>query len=569
VEYIPGQALVLLRSDTKEVSAKRLATAEGTSFIARVAKSAGAGVTKTWGALSEARGEIFTLMTSDSQTTEELMAALKADPRVVSVSPNFRVRAAVEPNDPYYVKGDQWNMKRIRADEAWSVTTGSNSVYVAVMDTGIYAEHEDLAGNVAVDLARSYVKGEATVDPDGHGTHVGGTIGAVGNNETGVAGVNWSVKIIPLKILGNDGNGDLEVIFDALDYLVELLRQHPDMQIPAVNLSLGGWAAYSPKEMEATPYWTAFRTLDALNRTMIVVAAGNEGLEVGQPAPHDDLQKNYSQGDYIYPASFTGLDNMIVVGAIDETGNAAGFSNWSETAVHLAAPGMNVISTASPQADYTADGEPDGLYYARMSGTSMATPHVAGAAALLSAKNRNFTASQLKSALLQGANGSANPVVPARGRNLSAYGLLDVRAALDNPADAENPAPVPATGIAIAPNGVVSLQVGLTATLSAVLTPRNASDQSVLWSSNNEAVVTVDQAGRIRAHSAGYAKITARAMGAAAGTEVVDSVFVDVTDPDEVPSNSNPGGGGGCNGGLVAFLPALLFFALALRRGTE
>ena len=384
-ERTPGQALVLLKSDVGTLSATHLRSTAGEGYVARVAKNAGAAVETTWTALSEARGKIFTLMTSDTKTTDELVAELKADPRVIAAVPNFKVRAFADPDDPYYANGSLWGMTKIRANEVWNETTGSETIYVAVADTGIYAEHEDLVANVDTTHSRNFSNGNnprpatggSFNDGDGHGTHVSGTIGAVGNNGKGVVGVNWKVKIIALKVLDDKGEGYISWSMEALNYLVGLLKANPDMKIAAVNFSLGGWADADPSAVEAErdPYWEAFKALDELDRTVIVVAAGNEGLEVGAPAPLDDPSGLYNRGDYVYPASLTGLDNMIVVGAVDRNGNAPTFSNWSPTAVQLAAPGVEILSTATPVGNY---GGTYGQYYATLQGTSMATPHVSG-----------------------------------------------------------------------------------------------------------------------------------------------------------------------------------------------
>lgn len=529
----PGQVLVLLKSDVGTVSASRLRSAAGESYVVRVAESAGAEVKKTWPALSEARGKVFTLMASDTKTTEELMAELNADPRVIGVCPNFKVRAVAEPNDTYYANNSLWGLKAIRANEAWDETTGSDTIYVAVADTGIYAEHEDLKDNVDLTYSRNFANGNnpdpatggSFNDGNGHGTHVSGTIGAVGNNGKGVVGVNWKVKIIALKVLDDNGEGYMSWSLGALDYLVGLLHDNPDLKIPAVNFSLGGWADATPSEVEAEkdPYWEAFKALDDLNRTVIVVAAGNEGLEVGAPAPFDDTRNGfYKKGYYVYPASLTGLDNMVVVAAVNQEGRSPTFSNWSSTSVHFGAPGVAIMSTATPVGDYNGQ---RGLYYATQQGTSMATPHAAGAVALLASKYPDLGAGDLKAALLAGANGSVNYTASSPynfgGQKLSSNGLLDVKGALDVLSGA-----IPASGISIAPAGDFNLQAGGTRQLYATVSPENASNRNVSWSSSNTSVATVGNTGLVTAVAAGSSRITARASG---GSGVEASVNVTVS----------------------------------------
>jgi subtilisin family serine protease len=527
-EYIPGQALILLRDEGGQ--ARALSTPEGAGYVRRVAKSAGGDMVKTWGALSEAEGKIFALVSSDTKSTEELIATLKADPRVLAVSPNFKRRALVTPNDPRY--SEIWGLRAIRADEAWADTTGRDDIYAGVMDTGVYPSHEDLAENLAMNLARDFTgSASGTGDAWGHGTHVSGIIGAVGNNALGVTGISWKVRIIPLKVLGDDGTGTSEASIDALNYIIGLLRQNPEMKIPAVNMSLGGWVHYTPAEAKNFPEWHAFRALDDMDRTVIVVAAGNEMFEVGAPAPWTDIENDVRRGDYIYPASYPDLKNMIVVTAIDESGRVPTFSNWSATHVHLIAPGTRILSTASPRADYNLDGQPDGLTYYSQSGTSMATPHVTGAVTLLASAHPDLSASKLKSILLESANSGVNPSSTASyGQKVSSNGLLDIRNAL-NLAAREN-SNVPATGITIAQGSGLTLQKGDTITLSATVTPSDATNKTVAWSSDAPSVARVDATGQVTALAAGRATITAQALGASASASVVSSIAIVVTEPD-------------------------------------
>ena len=174
---------------------------------------------------------------------------LKARDDVVAASPNAITRVMREPNDPRYVSGELWGLSAIHAPEAWDVTTGSGStdVYVAVADTGIYAAHEDLKANLAAELCRNFAQIDEKTpavpsdysDAHGHGTHVAGTIGAVGNNGLGVAGVNWTARLIALRVMGADGSGADSWTVEALNHLISLLRSNPQMKVAALNLSLG------------------------------------------------------------------------------------------------------------------------------------------------------------------------------------------------------------------------------------------------------------------------------------------------------------------------------------------
>lgn len=436
--YVPGEALVVLSTKGKKVTVSSLQKGELNSLTTRVAASVGAKAVKTYSALSQARGEIFTLVRSTTLTTEELINRLKKDSNVVAVSPNYIVRASSRtPNDPEF--STLWGMKKIRADEAWDITTGSSNIHVAVMDSGIDTTHPDLAGNIDLTRSKNFTSETSIEDLDGHGTHVAGTIAAVGNNGVGVVGVNWTAKVISLKVLEGDGSGSTDFMISALDELVRLLNAEPNLHISAVNMSLGFWASQTPQQWMAAPLYKAFKTLDDLNRTVIVVAAGNETLKVGEPSPIQLSDPNSGAvvvdiGDYAYPASFVSLKNMVVVAASDSNGGAPEFTNWGDTHVHVHAPGVDIKSTFPLSVDVN---NPSG--YARLAGTSMAAPHVAGAVALLASQHTSASASALKSAILQGANLAMNPVTTSTvapyynsgATKISRYGFLDVRKSLD------------------------------------------------------------------------------------------------------------------------------------------
>lgn len=328
----------------------------------------------------------------------EAVAELKNDPTVEYVEPDYKISLAKEPNDPSYSK--LWGMKRIGAAQAWDKHTGKRArVLVGVIDTGIDYTHPDLVdniwtnpgeipgnkldddGNGYVDDVHGYDFDEEDGDPmdlNGHGTHVSGTIAATGNNGKGVTGVTWSAQLVALKFLGKDGSGYTSDAVRALDYA-------RTMGIRLTNNSWGG-GSYSAALVDAIE-----------GQDLFVAAAGNDAENI-DASPH-------------YPASYD-LANMMVVAASDSDEKLATFSNYG-AAVDLAAPGASIYSTLPNNA------------YASWNGTSMATPHVTGAAALIWSYNPTLSAAEVQDIL----NGSADPFAAFLGK-VATGGRLNVANAL-------------------------------------------------------------------------------------------------------------------------------------------
>jgi subtilisin family serine protease len=314
--------------------------------------------------------------------TDTFCAELIASRQVASCSPNYEMRAgAVTPNDPDF--GQLWGLSSARgidAPRAWELSTGSNDVVVAVIDTGVDYNHPDLNENMWRNTGEVAANG---VDDDGngiiddvfgynamaengnpmddnlHGTHCAGTIGAVGNNRNGVVGVNHRVKLMALKFLDNKGSGSLSNAIKAIDYAVTMKRKHNIARLVLSNSWGGG--GYSQALYDAIDRARAAGIL-------FVAAAGNEA--------------NDNDSSPAYPGSYD-ISNVVSVAAIDRDGNLAGFSNYGTTTVDIAAPGVSIYSTA-----------PNGGY-ATLSGTSMATPHVSGALALLWGYDASFSVEAL------------------------------------------------------------------------------------------------------------------------------------------------------------------------------
>lgn len=375
-DYPEGEVLVLLKVPVQAESVSAAAFREALSASAAgVAASAGAQAVSSTPTIAEVTGKDIVLLRSGEKTTAELLQALEGNPAVLAASPNYRVYATKEPNDEYY--NSLWGLSAIRAPAAWDRSVGSRGVYVAVLDTGINYNHEDLAANMGRDLnghfGRDIVNSDNDPmddDGDSHGTHVAGTIGAVGNNDLGVTGVNWAVSLLAVKVLDSKGDGTFGSVAQGLDYITEQKRRGRNIRV--ANLSLAGWV--SPYSGVVTMLRTACRAA-ADQGILLVFAAGNDGYNIDNPI----------DGERPYPASFD-ESNMITVTAINSNGARA--YNYGSRYVHLAAPGVDILSTFR-------DGG-----YGYLSGTSMATPHVAGAAALLAARYPSEAAWQIRSRIL-------------------------------------------------------------------------------------------------------------------------------------------------------------------------
>lgn len=244
------------------------------------------------------------------------------------------------PNDPGRTQQYAWD--RIQAYKGWLLNQGSPNVIVAVVDTGVQRNHPDLAGKIAGGY--DFVDNDnAADDGQGHGTHVAGTVGAMTNNGVGVAGTCPGCRIMPIRVLDNSGNGSLFNVANGIRYAA-------DNGAKVINLSLGGPDASRTMESVVNYAWN--------KGALLACAAGNDGT---------------SDTTNSYPAFY---NNCLAVGATDSDDDDAYYSNWG-TWVDIAAPGSNIYSTTI------------GSSYGFKDGTSMATPHVAGAAGLLMSQGYN------------------------------------------------------------------------------------------------------------------------------------------------------------------------------------
>lgn len=291
-------------------------------------------------------------------TAEAVVRALANHPLVEYAELNGIATIVLDPNDPYdngpgcYDSSSgcvtQWAWARLQAYQAWDLTTGSASVRVAVVDTGVDNSHPDLPAVVAqYDFANGDPNAE---DDNGHGTHVAGTIGASTNNGIGGAGSNWNVGILAAKVLNSGGSGSYAAVANGI-------RWAADNGAQGINLSLGGSLRSKTLERAVNYAWD--------KGAVLACAAGNSGTS-----------------SRLYPAAYT---KCIAVAATDQDDVKASFSNFGASWVDVAAPGVAILSTM-----------PDSFVYLNffgylpnydaLNGTSMATPHVAGLAALVRAR---------------------------------------------------------------------------------------------------------------------------------------------------------------------------------------
>jgi subtilisin family serine protease len=337
---------------------------------------------------------------------------------VAYAEPNYIVTTQTVPNDPRF--GELWNLHNtgqaggtpgadIHAPEAWDLTTGSSTVVVALLDTGIDYNHQDLAANMFRNEADCNTNGidddgngfiddcygidtanhdSNPLDDNGHGTHTAGTIGAVGNNGVGVVGVNWTVRLMPCKFLKADGTGLTADAVTCLGYVAHM--KDLGVNIVATNNSWGG-GGFSQALYDA---------IDAQRqRGILFIAAAGNSTSDNDATP-------------TYPASYD-LPNVIAVASTTRTDTLSSFSNFGRRTVHIGAPGSQILSTTLSNG------------YATMSGTSMATPHVAGLAALLKAQDPSRDWRAIRNLILAGGDNDSNLTTKTvTGKRLNAFGSL-------------------------------------------------------------------------------------------------------------------------------------------------
>lgn len=369
----------------------------------------------------------------DNADVNAIIATYQALPEVEYVEENYEislsqtreeVQSAITayqplrfPKDPLF--GEQWALANsgqrggkegadISATNAWTVTTGTEEVVVAVLDSGVDYTHEDLAPNMwmrpksmspyrddelgIIDDEHGFNAVENASDPmdeNGHGTHCAGIIGAEGENNLGIAGVNWKVRIMPLKFMNKGGYGTTKDAIEAINYVID--RKKAGVNVRIISASWGG--TQRSRALEAV-IRKAYE-----NDILFVAAAGNASTN-NDRNPH-------------YPSSYP-VPNVISVAALDRNDQLAAFSNYGVKSVVIAAPGVDILSTWLGNA------------YEEKSGTSMATPVVSGVAALVLAEHPRMSVDELRKKLLA----STDPIVALKGKTATG-GRINAAKALE------------------------------------------------------------------------------------------------------------------------------------------
>ena len=318
--YVPGQIVVKFKEGLGLAQVAQLHASQGATVVGEIPQI---GVQT----LSVPEGKV-----------RDLIAAYKADPRVEYAEPNFIAEVAYEPNDPYYRYGYQWGLAKIKAPAAWEISLGNPSeVIVAVVDSGVAPDHPDLEGKL-VSGYNFVAQSEDTSDELGHGTHVAGVIAAQTDNNIGIASVSFRSHIMPVKVVNSKGYAKYSDVAEGIIYAA-------DHGAKVINLSLGGYTSSSCLQDAVSHAWST--------GAVVVAAAGNGSFD--RP---------------FYPAACA---DAIAISATDRDDARASFSNYGSY-ISVAAPGVGIYSTYCKQGS---------TFYASMSGTSTAAPHVAGLAALL------------------------------------------------------------------------------------------------------------------------------------------------------------------------------------------
>jgi subtilisin family serine protease len=409
--YVDNQILVKFKSEVEQT----IDSPEMSDFVARRHG------TRVQSLRESRRGAQYLMELDGSISVEDAVQQAASDPRVEYAEPNYLLYPARTPDDALF--GQQWALNNtgisgqgkpgsdIGATRAWDYTTGSDDIVVAVIDTGVDLSHVDLAPNAWINRGErpgngidddnngyiddvngwNFISSRPTTydnpDTDWHGTHVSGIIGAAGNNGIGVSGVAWNVKIMSLKFIGPQSGNTGDAI-KAINYVIDQKRRGVSVRV--INASWGG-------PTESASLKSAI--MAAGDAGIIFVCAAGNGTN-GQSGHSIDAAP-------AYPAAWSrDVFSIIAVAAVDSADTLADYSNYGRATVQVAAPGSSVLSTIP------------GNLYGLGTGTSMATPHVSGIAALLFSHLPSLTPSQARQRIVSTADPVASlvSVVTSSGR---------------------------------------------------------------------------------------------------------------------------------------------------------
>jgi len=421
VECIPDEIIVKYKSETSDETISAINSKNKVVSSEKIIKQNQKAVENEKTNILKKNGldRIYLLKLPKQTDINKIINSYKKNSNVEYAEPNYIVHMDTIPND---LNSSLWGLDNtgqtggtpdadIDAPEAWDIQTGNANVVVAVIDTGVDYDHEDITANMWTNLNEIpgnsidddsngfvddvygwdfYNDDNNPFDDHGHGTHCSGTIAAVGNNSVGIVGVNWEAKIMALKFLGADGSGSTWDAIDAITYVI--IMKEKGVPVIAMSNSWGGGGYVQAME----------DAISAANEAgiLFIAAAGNGGHN-NDIVPH-------------YPSSYN-VPNVISVAATDHTDARASFSNYGVESVDLGAPGVSIYSTLP------------GDSYASWSGTSMATPHVAGTVALIKAQHPTLTSDSIKARILY----SVDPV-PSLAGITSTGGRLNVNNAFEN-----------------------------------------------------------------------------------------------------------------------------------------
>ncbi|NQV13329.1 MAG: S8 family serine peptidase [Parcubacteria group bacterium] len=527
VEYVPGEVIVKFKPVVKGqlekeakpqkmglVSVDEISKQNQAQKVEKVFKGEDKNITSRdeeklpKGVNAPDLSTVYKMSFSEYTDVQKVVAEYENDPAVEYAEPNYKMETSLTPNDPYLSStgtwgqsyDDLWGLKKTNVELAWDTNVGSADVLVAVIDTGIDYNHEDLADNIWVntdEIAGNSIDDDNNgyvddvygydfynndadpIDDHGHGTHVSGTIAAVTNNGKGVAGTSWNSKVMGVKFLSGGGSGWISDAVSSIEYAA-------DNGADIISNSWGGWGR-SQTLQDAVNYAYS-------KGAMITAAAGNSNWDTSNYQP-------------------AGLENVVTVAATDYTDSRASFSNYGDE-VDVAAPGVDTLSL---KAAGTSMGSAVGDKYTRASGTSMACPHVSGAAALIWSENPNYTNQEVEQIL----ETTADDLGDIGFDPYFGYGRINSLAGIQG-----EPLPVSATNSAISVDSS-TVYIGQYATIT--ITLKNTynipvSGKEITLSSNRG----TDTITPLQSHTNADGKFLANISSTSTGTSVISAR--DITD---------------------------------------